>query len=595
MNIKKARKRMILLTLLFFGVFLCMALFYYSEIRKHTYIGIRAQMSGESWIIKRIQYDGSASESGLAVGDKVLTINGVAVEDNELLNRWLIIEQAEKISILRDGRIQEITFKESSSSREKYIVFCIIDLLGFCFLFYYTKKQNGGYSGMVFYFFIILVIFSVISIVPSSMGVFLGRLIIILFVSLFPFFLDLCLKIYKTSAIYGKSKFYIGELGISFINIVLCILTLFIRVPYILLEYLAQGIFGVLGILLILVFIQNRRSWKENENRNASHINISLICVLSVIPLFLFYVFPIQWEVPFFLIIPFMLLPIISIFHLLIISKLIAHRYKIKKNSLYIILSGILSLIIIVLIFLSAYIPVYILGIYSFCLLCSLMPLVEEFLVATKRKSEQINSLQLFSAVEEERENISIFIHDTVIQDVIYHMKMIETMEGKINKKDILQILDEVVFFLRELCSDIYPLMIQEMGLKNALLALIGQMEKKYPVIIQYNIEIDEFNFLLKKCNFILRSIKELINNSILHGNATKILLSITKDADYCYFSVSDNGKFVKQNSRKISHFGLDVIKEKLVLLNGELFVNVNQETIITIKVPFDMEGENRE
>lgn len=581
-------------TILFFACFALLFLYYFLIIKDCTYIGIRVQKQGQDWLIKNIQDDGSAKETILEVGDKILAIDGETSAENGLMNKWLIVEQAERITVLHDGIVEEIFFTKNKSGMQKHIIFSLIGLLGFCFLFYYVKKQNSGYSGEIFYYFIILVIFSLVSIVPSSMGVFFGRLIIVLFVSSCPFFLDLFLKTYKISGMYERSKFYILELGIIFINIALCILILFIRMPYILLEYLAQGIFGVWGVLLIAVFIKNRWQGQENENIRVSHINLSLISIFSFLPLFLFYVFPIQWKAPFFLLIPFALLPTVGVFHSLIISKLIAHRYKLSKNHLYLALAGLFTFIIVITSLLSKYIPIYILAIYCFCLITSLMPFLEEVLFVMKRKIEQINSLQLFSAVEEERENISIFIHDTVIQDAIYSMKRIETMDEVLDKQEMLQILDEIVFCLRELCSDIYPLMIQEMGLRNALLAVISQMEKKHPVSIQNNIETGELKFSSKKSNFILRSIKELINNSILHGNATHILLTITNDDKYCFFSVSDNGKFVNDNILRTSHFGLNVIKEKLLLLNGELVVNVEQGTVITIKIPIDKEGENR-
>lgn len=592
LNLKKKRKRMCFLTIFFFVCFILMFMYYFSKISGCTYLGIRAQKQGQDWIIKNIQDDGSAKETILEAGDKILTIDGEVSTENNLMNKWLVVEQAEKITVLHNNTVEEICFAKSSSGIQKHIIFSLIGLSGFCFLFYYVRRQNSGYSGEIFYSFILLVIFSLVSIVPSSMGVFLGRLIVILFVSLCPFYLDLFLKTHKVSGMYEGSKFYILELGIVLVNIVLCILILFIKMPYVLLEYLAQGIFGVWGILLIVVFIKNRWQGRENENLRVSHINLSLISIFSFLPLFLFYVFPVQWRAPFFLLIPFTLLPIVGVFHLLIISKLIAHRYKFKKNNLYFMLAGLFTFIIIIIALLSEYIPVYILAVYCFCLITSLMPFLEEVLFAIKRKIEQINSLQLFSAVEEERENISIFIHDTVIQDTIYSMKRIEMLEDVLNKQEILQILDEIVFCLRELCSDIYPLMIQEMGLKNALLAMISQTEKKHPVSIHTNIRMRELKFSSKKSNFILRSIKELINNSILHGNATYILLTITNDDKYCFFSVSDNGKFVNDNILRASHFGLNVIKEKLSLLNGELIIDVAQGTIITIKIPIDKEGE---
>lgn len=81
-----------------------------------------------------------------------------------------------------------------------------------------------------------------------------------------------------------------------------------------------------------------------------------------------------------------------------------------------------------------------------------------------------------FSAVEMKREDIAITIHDTIIQEVIYHKKQIESA-GDVDKSEVLNTLDDVVFELRELCSNIYPLMIKELGLKNAILELLNKFQ----------------------------------------------------------------------------------------------------------------------
>lgn len=588
MDIIKKRKKFFALNVFLFVLFLVLSICYLGNINDN-YIGIRAQRLDNSWYIKRIQYDGSANGSVLSVGDKIVSIDNKAPEDNRTLNKWLVIEGVESVSVMKGDVVQEIKFEGQNTTINKYGLFWVLGLLGFCFLFYYIKKKSVGVSETLFYAFVVMTIFFMVSIVPSSVGVDMARIIIILYVSFFPLFIDLFLKVYKTAVIYEKSNSYVIELLIAVFNVVLCIITMFMDVPYIISEYLAQGIFGVLALLLLYVFLNNRKNI-SNADMNVSNINISMICVVSFAPLFLLYLFPVRWDVPFVLVIPFVILPILAVFHLLITFKLIPNRYRISKNGFYIILSIAITGVLFVLICLNKYIPVSILTIYCFCFLLVFMPLIDEFLTALQRKTQRNNSLQLFRAVEEERENISVYIHDTVIQDVIYSMKKIETME-EVNKKDMLHVMDEIVFYLRELCSDIYPLMIQEMGLKNSLLAMISQLEKKYPVIITCNIQIEEFKFSMRKCNFILRSIKELINNSILHGKATVVELLVSDEGDYCCFIVKDNGKFAYQKGKRESHFGLELIKEKIILLNGEIVINVEEETMVSMKIPFDLKG----
>lgn len=104
-----------------------------------------------------------------------------------------------------------------------------------------------------------------------------------------------------------------------------------------------------------------------------------------------------------------------------------------------------------------------------------------------KKLNYHLDGQNIFSAVEMEREDISIAIHDTIIQDVIYHKKQIESTDT-VDKYEILNTLDDVIFELRELCSNIYPLMIKELGLKNAILELVDKFQKEEPVLIECEI-----------------------------------------------------------------------------------------------------------
>ena len=183
-----------------------------------------------------------------------------------------------------------------------------------------------------------------------------------------------------------------------------------------------------------------------------------------------------------------------------------------------------------------------------------------------------------------ERENISIYIHDTIVQDIIYYKKQIENKDT-ISKTDILNSLDDIIFELRDLCSNIYPLMIQELGLQNAIMDIVNKFQKKELVVIQAKIKTNYLDFGNIINNFVLRSIREMINNSILHGNVKTIDINIYDNEQETIFEIMDDGHFGVVNDTTSSHFGLNVISEKLFLLGGELVVEKNP-TKISMKIP---------
>lgn len=581
------------LTVFLLCIYLGISCFFYLYLKNSTYVGIRVNKIQNEWQVKRIEPDGIANNYDVLKGDVVKRVNGDVANSNNSLKKWLIVDNVHSITLERNNKKKEIIFsKNSTLIMRKYIAFFSIGILGFLFLFHFIKKQNVGRSSWYFYSLLILIVFSLSAVVPSSLGESLGRIMIVLFISLFPFYIESFLCTTRYDMNNKKSKLIKIILLIALFNLLLSALMVFIGLPYIFAEYLAQGIFFVFMILLLLVLYKNL-FLRRNNNKNDSKVDLCIISILSFSPLLLCYIFPIKWKVPFYLVIPFTVLPVLAILHSLILSKLISYRLRISNKSVYCIITILLSCIIGMDLLISKYIPNFILIIYTFLLIYSLLPYIEETLLTMRKHSVHTNSISLFSAVENERENISMYIHDSIIQDVIYSIRKIDSSSELVPKKEVIYVLKEVVFYLRELCSDIYPLMIQEIGLKNTLIGILNELQRKHPVTIHLDIKIDEMKFVPQKNNFILRSIRELVNNSILHGNATDITVSIFGRKDTCCILVKDNGDFKTKKDNYKSHFGLNIIEEKLKLLNGELTISFDNCTMITMKLPFDRKGEN--
>lgn len=589
-DIKNKRQRLLSITIVCSIIFLICFGYFYLDLTRYTYLGIRAQQFDNTWTVKKILAGGAADKSELKVGDIISTIDGKKAEENKTLNNFLIVEKAQDITILRNGEEQKIHFEKDQTAFYLFLIFSSICFIGLAFLFRYVLRQNNSRSSIYFYQFSLLILFSALSVIPSSIGNILGRLGIVLFISFVPIYFNFFFMNMKSSKKYKWNKLYYVLIGIMIANTILCLSTVVVLLPNVLAEYLAQGIFYTLGISLLFVLM--RSVFHKQNELYESKINLPLINFLSFAPLFFCNVLPGSWEAPFFWLIPFLLLPLFVSLHLLTLSKFIFNRYRLSDRILYIILAFFLSCAFLLLSELKEYIPIQVVFFYGFLLLYALFPFIEELLFLSKKRLKYPNSLALFSAVEDERENISLFIHDTVIQEVTYSMKEINKHQTEVSKKEVIYILEEVIFYLRELCSNIYPLMIQEIGLSNTLMSMTNQFEKKHPVFIKHSIEEIDLNLSVQKRNFIFRSLRELINNSILHGHATEILLTVRKVEDMGYFSVEDNGKFSISTKQDKLHFGLEVIKEKVMLLNGELHINTDEGTKIEITIPLEDRGE---
>lgn len=85
------------------------------------------------------------------------------------------------------------------------------------------------------------------------------------------------------------------------------------------------------------------------------------------------------------------------------------------------------------------------------------------------------------------------------------------------------------------------------------------------------------------------------MNNSILHGFATTIELTLYNEKDYYIIILKDNGTYKTSfpKERKVNHFGLDLIKNKLQMLNSELKIDLENGTKIILSIPISMEKKN--
>src|SRR5690606_20082658 len=117
------------------------------------------------------------------------------------------------------------------------------------------------------------------------------------------------------------------------------------------------------------------------------------------------------------------------------------------------------------------------------------------------------------------------------------------------------------------------PPILYELGLIPALRWKLEQIENKYNLNTVILGEENEVIIKKEYSIFVYRIVSELIQNTIKHAKASKIVLRI-KHLDGKYiFELEDDGVGIdkaKKNKNKISGFGLMSIRERLESFNGQ-------------------------
>lgn len=565
--------------------FILLSLYFYNFVNKNTYLGIKVSETGAH--IERIYVGGAAEAEGLKVGDQLLFIDGVPASQNILLNKWLIVEQAKKLTIKREGKLKKLTIVDNGNMTPHFIHLLLASFLFFIFFVDFLRKNTLYPSNLYFICFGLSLSLISLAAIPSSMGDNFGRGIVFSFLVVTPLFahyfaFNLGLEALGSE---GKRLYHLSRVVLSLVAGI-CILisvvyTFFFKSPLFASTFVPL-LFYYLGISLVVITAFFTWGVRKKISNPISKLNFPLIILLSFVPFFFFYLFPTPWESPYSVVIPFCLLPVASMFYLLVLSRTVS--YKIRRFR--ILMAIFIAVVTTFLGFLSHFIPsVFIFG-YAYFLFYSLFPLIEELFILSNWLPFSRKEVSIFVAMEREREDIALLLHDTIIQDIIFEMKNIETNNHNLDKKEILNLLEGNVYQLRELCSSIYPLLIREKGLEKAINSALDKVRQSQLVEIDISFPKEEISLTERENNFVLRTLLELVNNSIKHGKATQIIIKIKNSVNNITFSVKDNGKYIIPSEDGNKHFGLELIKEKLLLIGGNLIIDLSDGTTIMFVVP---------
>lgn len=174
-------------------------------------------------------------------------------------------------------------------------------------------------------------------------------------------------------------------------------------------------------------------------------------------------------------------------------------------------------------------------------------------------------NLNLLKSLDEERQRISIYLHDEVLQQliVIFH-------KDESNDK-----LASLISDIRNLSHDLYPIIVDDLGLEHSLAVFVDELT------IDHNIEI-KYEYLYPSgvipnyiAVIVYRTVKELITNAIKHAKCDKINIQINGNRHVLNIIVEDNGTgfIVKEDGKllKSPHMGLYTVKKQIKDLNGQL------------------------
>jgi signal transduction histidine kinase len=199
--------------------------------------------------------------------------------------------------------------------------------------------------------------------------------------------------------------------------------------------------------------------------------------------------------------------------------------------------------------------------------------------------SEKEKSIELITQVQiRERRTIANIIHDNLGSKIAYVLQLLQLNNIVLANETIM----ELALDIREISHKILPKSLDEGAFLDSVNSHVEIINISFKTI---NIEFFSYDFP-EKINEpwiydLYLIVVEIINNSIKHGQSTKIIIEFYGYNDDYQFQFTDDGVGFDINNYS-QGFGLENIQKRVANHNGIYEINsfINQGTILQINLP---------
>ncbi len=143
---------------------------------------------------------------------------------------------------------------------------------------------------------------------------------------------------------------------------------------------------------------------------------------------------------------------------------------------------------------------------------------------------------------------------------------------------------------VRRSVNELRPDVLEQRDLLALINKTISQMSAASKAKITLDNRAGRLSFGEDEEEVIYRIVQESITNSIRHGHADLVRITITRECNIVTVEVKDNGAGAKNIE---PGFGITHMKERLDMLGGEIHVDGSEGFLVTAKIPIRWGKEN--
>lgn len=219
--------------------------------------------------------------------------------------------------------------------------------------------------------------------------------------------------------------------------------------------------------------------------------------------------------------------------------------------------------------------------------------------VATAQSVASEKHRQRLAAAEGERQRWARELHDDTLQSMsalriglsaAERSDQPETMKAAL--RQAVEQLEEGIYNLRALITDLRPAALDELGVQAAIEALVDRSDR-HGIDVDVSIELAYEQGLQATRQTpeletaVYRIVQEALTNASKHGHAKRAVIEILEDATSVHLSVRDDGSGFDPEEAS-EGFGLLGMRERVDLLGGELTIESTpgKGTMVRARIP---------
>ncbi len=200
--------------------------------------------------------------------------------------------------------------------------------------------------------------------------------------------------------------------------------------------------------------------------------------------------------------------------------------------------------------------------------------------------------------VREERENLGIDLHDSVLQDLSYIHLQLGRLEQRMSREDpaARTILDQTTSMIATASRETRELAIgltqtyESLDLAALCQPVVERFRGRFEGDVRFLVVGVKRESPLRPNGQIVRILQELLSNVLKHAAASSVDVELRWSGSSVQLTVADNGRGFALEDRPPTHLGLRGIQRRVERLDAQLDIDseVGRGTTVRVEVPID-------